>query len=315
MAEASNSKSVNDPQYYKNESTNYIAEIRQMMHGFGDCSEPLIESAKIIEDIVLHQMRGIVKKACEVAERRGILKKSNVVTAEDFMFLLRKDKIKLQRLLKYLELKQFKASVNKVLKSDDPEDIVDNEQLQNNKPKGPYHEFLNTIDNTGELFENKSVIDEIKLNRCIRAEMITRSMDEARYIKFSNARNASFANKNRHKFSDWICTDGNITISKEGYVILGYLAYETVAQIIDLVFLVRQDQTKIYGDAIDRLKLSYVNPYTYKPYYHGKGAATKPITPAEITEALRRFWSPQLDITGPFNRWSVRPPHLKFLSC
>lgn len=63
---------------------------------------------------------------------------------------------------------------------------------------------------------------------------------------------------------------GTITISKEGYVILGYLAYETVAQIIDLVFLVRQDQTKIYGDAIDRLKLSYVNPYTYKPYYHGK---------------------------------------------
>nr|XP_050866343.1 transcription initiation protein SPT3 homolog isoform X2 [Vespula vulgaris] len=292
MAEASNSKSANDPQYYKNESTNYIAEIRQMMHGFGDCSEPLVESAKIIEDVVLHQMRGIVKKACEVAERRGVLKKSNVVTAEDFMFLLRKDKIKLQRLIKYLELKQFKASVNKVLKGDDPEDIVDNEQLQSSKPK-----------------------DEIKLNRCIRAEMITRSMDEARYIKFSNARNASFANKNRHKFNDWICTDGTITISKEGYVILGYLAYETVAQIIDLVFLVRQDQTKIYGDAIDRLKLSYVNPYTYKPYYHGKGAATKPITPAEITEALRRFWSPQLDITGPFNRWSVRPPHLKFLSC
>ncbi|XP_043682748.1 transcription initiation protein SPT3 homolog isoform X4 [Vespula pensylvanica] len=285
MAEASNSKSANDPQYYKNESTNYIAEIRQMMHGFGDCSEPLVESAKIIEDVVLHQMRGIVKKACEVAERRGVLKKSNVVTAEDFMFLLRKDKIKLQRLIKYLELKQFKASVNKVLKGDDPEDIVDNEQLQNSKPKGPYHEFLSTIDNTGELFENKSIIDEIKLNRCIRAEMITRSMDEARYIKFSNARNASFANKNRHKFNDWICTD------------------------------VRQDQTKIYGDAIDRLKLSYVNPYTYKPYYHGKGAATKPITPAEITEALRRFWSPQLDITGPFNRWSVRPPHLKFLSC
>lgn len=79
-----------------------IIEIRQMMHGFGDCSEPLVESAKIIEDVVLHQMRGIVKKACEVAERRGVLKKSNVVTAEDFIFLLRKDKVKLQRLLKYL---------------------------------------------------------------------------------------------------------------------------------------------------------------------------------------------------------------------
>lgn len=315
MAEASGSKSANGSQYYKNESINYITEIRQMMHGFGDCSEPLIESAKIIEDVVLHQMRAIVKKACEVAERRGTLKKSNIVTAEDFIFLLRKDKIKLQRLMKYLELKQFKANVNKVLKNDTPEKIVDDEQLQNGKLKGLYHEFLSTIDNTGELLESTSIIDEIKLNRCIRAEMMTRSMDEARYIKFSNARNASFANKHRHKFNDWICTDGDITVSKQGLVVLGYLAYETVAQIIDLAFLVRQDQTKIYGDAIDRLRLSYVNPYTYKPYYHGKGATTKPITPAEITEALRRYWSPQLDMTGPFNRWSVHPPHLKFFSC
>lgn len=43
-------------------------------------------------------------------------------------------------------------------------------------------------------------------------------------------------------------------------------------------------------------------------------AVTKPITPAEIIEALRRYWSPQLDMTGPFNRWSMRKPHLKLLS-
>lgn len=63
---------------------------------------------------------------------------------------------------------------------------------------------------------------------------------------------------------------GDITITKQAYTILGYLAYESVAQIVDLALLVRQDQNKIYGDAIDRLRLSYVNPYTYKPYYHGK---------------------------------------------
>lgn len=55
---------------------------------------------------------------------------------------------------------------------------------------------------------------------------------------------------------------------------MGYLAYETVAQIVDLALLVRQDQNKIYGDSIDRLRLSYVNPYTYKPYYHGKVCKT-----------------------------------------
>lgn len=69
-----------------------------MMHGFGDDSEPLIESAKIIEEVVLHQMRGIICEACKIAEMRDSL----IVSAEEFLFLLRKDKIKLQRLLNYL---------------------------------------------------------------------------------------------------------------------------------------------------------------------------------------------------------------------
>lgn len=77
------------------------AEIRQMMHGFGDSSKPLLESARIIEEVVLQQMRTVVKRACEIAERRATSKK-NIVNGEDILFLLRKNKIKLQRLLRYL---------------------------------------------------------------------------------------------------------------------------------------------------------------------------------------------------------------------
>jgi len=72
-----------------------------MMHGFGDSSEPLLESAKIIEDVVLQQMKAIVRRACEIADRRGS-KKSNIINGEDLLFLLRKDKVKLQRIVKYL---------------------------------------------------------------------------------------------------------------------------------------------------------------------------------------------------------------------
>lgn len=315
MAESSLSKSTNDSQFVRNEPLNYTAEIRQMMHGFGDSSEPLIESAKIVEEVVLQQMRTIITKACEVSDNRGNSKKGTTISAEDLIFLLRKDKVKLQRLIKYLELKDYKSSLHKTIESDLPEDAVDTEQSESSKHKGPFHSFLSQIDNTGELLEDASTVDEVKQRRCIRAELMARSMDEARYLKFSKARNASFANKHRHKFSDWLLPDGDVTVSKQGYTILGYLAYETVAQIVDLALLVRQDQNKIYGDAIDRLRLSYVNPYTYKPYYHGKVAVTKPITPAEIIEALRRYWSPQLDMTGPFNRWSMRKPHLKLLAC
>lgn len=69
-----------------------------MMHGFGDDSEPMIESAKIIEDVVLNQMRALICEACKIAEMRDTL----IVSAEEFLFLLRKDKIKLQRLVNYL---------------------------------------------------------------------------------------------------------------------------------------------------------------------------------------------------------------------
>lgn len=72
------------------------------MHGFGDSNEPLLESAKIIEDVVLQQMKTIVRRACEIADRRASSKKSNIVNGEDIIFLLRKSKLKLRRLMKYL---------------------------------------------------------------------------------------------------------------------------------------------------------------------------------------------------------------------
>lgn len=69
-----------------------------MMHGFGDSSQPLIESAAMINDIVQRQMKAFVYEACKIADKR----QSNIVEDEDFLFLLRRDKVKLQRLLKYL---------------------------------------------------------------------------------------------------------------------------------------------------------------------------------------------------------------------
>lgn len=72
------------------------------MHGFGDSSEPLFDSAKIVEEVVLQQMKAIIKKAYEIADRRASSKKTNVLSGEDFLFLLRRDKVKLHRIIRYL---------------------------------------------------------------------------------------------------------------------------------------------------------------------------------------------------------------------
>lgn len=91
-----------------------------------------------------------------------------------------------------------------------PQNVVDSEQLDSTKKKIPFQSFLEQIDNTGELLENSSTMDDIKRRRCIRADIATRSMDEMRYIKYSRARRVSFVNKNRYKFSEWVGLDGTI---------------------------------------------------------------------------------------------------------
>lgn len=97
--------------------------------------------------------------------------------------------------------------------NDMPQNVADPEQVDDTKKKVPFQSFLEQIDNTGELLENSSTVDDVKRRRCIRADIMSKSMDEMHYLKFSKARRVSFANKNRHKFSDWICLDGTILIS------------------------------------------------------------------------------------------------------
>jgi len=102
------------------------------------------------------------------------------------------------------------CSIQKIMATDVPQNvIVESDEINGTKKKMPFQNFLESIDNTGE-FLKMSTIDEVKQQRCIRADIATRSMDEIRYIKFSKARRISFANKNQHKFNDWICAGGNV---------------------------------------------------------------------------------------------------------
>ncbi|XP_033611635.1 transcription initiation protein SPT3 homolog [Cryptotermes secundus] len=76
----------------------FVAEIQSMMYGFGDARSPLLESANLIETVVQQQQWAIVSQAADVAALRG----AKCIGPEDILFLLRKDRIKTHRLLKYL---------------------------------------------------------------------------------------------------------------------------------------------------------------------------------------------------------------------
>ncbi len=69
-----------------------------MMFGLGDCPRPLETTAKVIEKVVLEVLNTFVCRAEEISNRRC----SRVICPQDFLFIMRRDPLKLQRLINYL---------------------------------------------------------------------------------------------------------------------------------------------------------------------------------------------------------------------
>ncbi|KAK4823399.1 hypothetical protein QYF61_001773 [Mycteria americana] len=101
-------------------------------------------------------------QAAEISQLRG----ARVISAEDLLFLMRKDKKKLRRLLKYMFFRDYKS---KIVKGIEEDDLLEDKFNSNNTNKRQKlaQDFLNSIDQTGELlamFEDDE-IDDVKQER------------------------------------------------------------------------------------------------------------------------------------------------------
>lgn len=247
----------------------FTLEIKSMMFGFGDCRNPLLESAQLIEEIVHQQMNSLLIQSAEIATLRN----ARFIGLEDIVFLMRKDKTKISRLIHYLGVKDTKNSIAKNCGLEE-EEITDSgvggdSKVQTRLKRAKLcQDFLNSINLVGGI-ANKledDVVDEVKLEREMRADHQTACMDQQQYLEYSEARRASFARKYRStKFRDWLLKD-NLTDIKPNAIaieIFHYLAYETVAQIVDLALLVKQDAQGNSCDPFTRL----IPPVVYNPEY------------------------------------------------
>ncbi|KAG3289571.1 hypothetical protein H1C71_025866 [Ictidomys tridecemlineatus] len=249
----------------------FAAELQSMMFSLGDARRPLYETAVLVEDVVHTQLINLLAEMCPPSRASALCADSNpwaslnplqqaaevsqlrgarVISPEDLLFLMRKDKKKLRRLLKYMFIRDYKS---KIVKGIDEDDLLEDKLSGNsntNKRQKIAQDFLNSIDQTGELlamFEDDE-IDEVKQERMERAERQTRSMDSAQYAEFCESRQLSFSKK-ASKFRDWLdCSSMEIKPNVVAMEILAYLAYETVAQLVDLALLVRQDMITKAGD-------------------------------------------------------------------
>lgn len=223
----------------------FTIEIQQMMHGFGDCHKPLADSAVLIEDIVHQQMCHMLEQAEDVAKLRC----ARFLGLEDFLFLLRKDKVKLRRLVRHMELKDFKAATFKGVgaEEEDTSDSAAGDVKQALKKRRKIcYDFLSSIDQTGEMVDlvSDEGVDDIKYERQQRAEQQTRGMDAHQYREYTEARQASFTPRYKtQKFKDWLLTGASLDIKPNPLAIevLSYLALETVAQIVDVTLLMKRD--------------------------------------------------------------------------
>ncbi|XP_014113133.1 PREDICTED: transcription initiation protein SPT3 homolog isoform X3 [Pseudopodoces humilis] len=226
---------------------------------------------------------------------------ARVISAEDLLFLMRKDKKKLRRLLKYMFFRDYKSKIVKGIEEDDLLEAVTSPDIwrsqigclfcfaclcedkfnsnNTNKRQKLAQDFLNSIDQTGELlamFEDDE-IDDVKQERMERAERQTRTMDSVQYAEFCESRQLSFSKK-ASKFRDWLdCSSMEIKPNAVAMEILAYLAYETVAQLVDLALLVKQDMTSKAGDpfshAISATFIHYHN--STEPHLLGQSTSVK----------------------------------------
>ncbi|GFR76822.1 transcription initiation protein SPT3-like protein [Elysia marginata] len=253
--------------------------------GFGDSRKPLQETAVLVEEVVHQQMVALIHQAAEGAAVRG----EKQIALEDILFLLRKNK----RLLRYYEVKDmkhvFKSGISLGDDASKAELIANQEKIDRKimgKNRQVCYDFLSTIDQTGELltlFHDRD-LDPVKHERLLRAELQAQGMDTQQYLDFCQARQANFSRKytKSQRFRDWLQLNLNpeIQLSAAAVELFSYMAYEAVAELVDLALLVKQDQRATPDDPISRhrpaLCINYTDLYVGSVYSRGDLASQNP---------------------------------------
>jgi len=271
-----------------------LTDTQHMMHAFGDSLRPSLDTAKIVEQVVLSQLRCILHLATTVAAQRN----SEILIVEDILFLMRKNPIKIQRLIHFLRAKD---------KAHEIEVLEKGEVDRRFNSVARCRSFLSKIDETGVLLAacDQEYNDENYIERLQRLDRMTRNMDQKRYLEFCKSRNVSF----KGKYSQWfqnalqeVVDTLDIKLEKLTNDVICYLAYETLGQLIELCLVVRRDCSANPSDSLSRLQpIQAVNPSypsislptreKLPSHQNSKKSnfAGTPITPAEVREAVRRL--------------------------
>ncbi|XP_066254272.1 transcription initiation protein SPT3 homolog [Euwallacea similis] len=277
-----------------NKMQNHHHQIHMMMYGLGDSHDPNPDTVQLVESIVQSQLKTIVIEALKYGDGK-------VLRGRDLVFLLRHNKYKMHRFIRYILHKELSQK----LKCSSTVSKIDHDD----KTKNKLIKFIESIDETGE-FLDMSEVDETKVERMLRADRISRNLSEEKYLEFQKSRCASFKTCPRsfENIKQWIDPKKELIFEDDSMDVLCYLAFQTVAELVDYALLVRED-AQSGSDPLAHLpgSGSYYTAAMFKaPHGLERGRVDcarirtnqAPISVGEIKEVMRRIYSPQ---TGKLN--------------
>jgi len=166
-------------------------------------------------------------------------------TTEDFIFLIRKDKAKINRLLSFLAWKDVRKNTKDSGAPEGVEDIIDEEKetkIKQIKIKLPWeiiHNLTDPLDSESddndEMDEDTADIMADSLQRLKDADEITQLMSKDEYVHYSECRQASFTYRKNKKFRDWCHIAAFLDGKPHDDIIdiMGFLTFEMVATLTE----------------------------------------------------------------------------------
>jgi transcription initiation protein SPT3 len=289
-----------------------------MMFVSGETGDISQDTTSMIESIVQQQVMEMLKRATELAARRGV----RTISTDDLIFLIRHDKAKVSRLRTFLSWKDVRKSAKE---SDDKggdaggagADDFDLATTTNDPVGGPsvatrtnknkkakvglpwdvssfYSEFV--PEREDEEDEEEEEMNAATLMRLKQADERTKGMNAEEYLHFSECRQASFTFRKGKRFREW-AGFGVVTDSKPNddiVDILGFLTYEIVTLLTEEALKVKAAEDALKresgGDEEKRGRKRRREPGLFDP----PEEARTPVGTKHIQEAFRRLQRPDV---------------------
>lgn len=219
----------------------YANEIQQMMYVSGEKNDPIPDTVKLIEDIVREQVIELLHMTSKQAISRGV----KAPTPEDFIFYIRKDKAKVNRLLSFLAWKDVRKNTKDSGAPEGVEDMLEEEKEAKAKrikislPWEIIHNLTDALDSENEdneeIDEDTADIMADSLQRLKNADEITQLMSKDEYVHYSECRQASFTYRKNKKFREWSHIGSFIDTkpSEDVVDIMGFLTFDMVATLTE----------------------------------------------------------------------------------